>query len=167
MSGLPAAVRAATERWIEGVVIARSFCPFAAAPYAEDDVLLEALPGALDADLQAVYRRAAQMCDNALPETTLLLAPDAYASFESFLEFQSAAEALLDLEFPGRFVTASFHPAYTFAELDANSPVHRIHRAPYPTLQLLRQRSVAFAKTRHDVAAVLERNRERATELWG
>ena len=167
MTGLPADVRAATERWIEDVVIAQSFCPYAEVPYAEEDVLIELLPVPPEAALAVVYRRARQMSSRTLPETTLLTAPVGLEDFAAFVDFQTLAEELLEREFPGSFVTASFHPSYTFADVEADSPVHRIHRSPYPVLQLLRQASTAFAKTRHDAAALLARNRTRAEQLWG
>lgn len=166
MPALPDDVRAATDRWVSDVVITQDFCPFAAGPYAGGNVLLEALPSDREEALQTVFRRAAQMHEHRLPETTLLVAASGFDDFTDFITFESIAEALVEHAFAAHFVTASFHPRYTFAGLASDSPVHEIHRAPYPVLQLLRRRSVAFAKTQHNVDQVLERNRARAERLW-
>ena len=99
MTGLSQEVRAATERWVEETIIAYAFCPFAAAPWADGDVLLEALPPEREAALTTVYRRASQMRDRPLPETTLLTAPEGLSSLGAFLEFQAAAEELLEVDF--------------------------------------------------------------------
>ncbi len=154
-----------TRAWIEEVVIAHRLCPFAARPYDEDDVLLEILPLDRASALAAVYRRAAQMASAALPETTLLIGPAGLESLAAFGAFQETAERLLEESFPDVFVTASFHPRYTFAEVDPSDASHYVHRSPYPVLQLLRKGQVAFAKTRYDVAALLNRNSATAARL--
>ena len=126
---------------------------------------MELLPATEPEALEVVYRRACQMREQALPETTLLVAPEGLASFDDFLSFQQRVEDLFVDSFAGTYVTAGFHPDYTFAEYPPDSPVHEIHRSPYPILQLLRQSSVAFAKTSSNLTEVLRRNRGRAEDL--
>ncbi len=146
-------------------MIAQHLCPFAARPYADEDVLFEALPPDLAAALLAVYRRASQMSTAGVPATVLLIAASGLESFASFQDFQAAAETLLEEAFAGQFITASFHPAYTFAGHATRSSVHYLHRSPYPILQLLRQDQVAFAKTSVNLAALLGRNADVAESL--
>lgn len=132
-------VFASVERWVESVVIAEGFCPFAAAPFAADDVLLEALPSTRAEALAVVFKRAAQMSAHPLPATTLLVVVDAGFGFTEFLALLDDAEALLDEHHRGTFVTASFHPRFTFGNLASDHPSHDIHRSPFPIIQLLRQ----------------------------
>ena len=166
MPGLPPDVAADLAHWLEHVVIAERFCPFAARPYRDDEVYLEALPPARDRALAVVYARAAQMDQHPSPETTLLVdAAGALGDFPTFVAFQTLAEELLERHSPGAYVTAGFHPDYRFADLEPDEATHELHRSPYPVVQLLRRESVAFAKTHYDVPALLERNRRRAREL--
>ena len=119
-----------------------------------------------DRALTAVYKRATQMVQHASPETTLFIdAGHSLDPFSRFLTFQSMAEELLEQHFPKTYVTAGFHPDYRFADVDDGDVTHAIHQSPVPIVQLLRCDSVAFAKTHHDVGAILERNRVRAAEL--
>ena len=123
------------DAWIRGVVIGERFCPFAAEPYAEDDVLLEDLPGvAPAAALSTVARRAAQMASQPLPVTTLLVAEGGFASFEAFADFVAVAELALEEWHAGQFTVAWFHPDFRFGELPAEASAHYIHRSPYPIL---------------------------------
>ncbi len=155
----------ATRAWVERVVIAHSLCPFAVVPYEADDVLFETLPTDPTAALSAIYRRASQMASGDLPETTLLIVVEGLSSFGDFMAFQEAAESLLAERFGAQFVTATFHPAYTFADTAVGDERHFLHRSPYPVVQLLRQRQVAFAKTHGDIPALLSRNSEVAKQL--
>lgn len=146
-------------------MIGQQFCPFAAQPYEEEEVLLELVPQDQAEALGVVYKRAAQMAAASLPATSLMVSPDGLREFSVFLAFLEAAELLIEEAFPDRFVTASFHPDYTFAGLPADDAGHWVHRSPYAVLQLLRREQVAFAKKHVDIPGLLLRNSTVAAEL--
>lgn len=136
-----------TARWVERAVIGMGLCPFAGAVQRQGRVhyaisgaqdpraLLEDLAVELD-DLRAVSPRER--------ETTLVVIPDAMSEFVEFVLFLPAAEKLLrDRRLQDDFQIASFHPHYVFADLQAHDPANCSNRSPHPTLQLLRQASVA------------------------
>ena len=76
-------------------------------------------------------------------DTTLLILPDALASFLDFNDFLGQAEDLLDrLELDGVLQIASFHPRFQFAGTAVDDITNATNRAPYPTLHLLREASV-------------------------
>ena len=153
------------ERWLADVVIAQQFCPFAAKPFAEDDVLVEVVRQEPPQQLEALARRLLQMSVHELPETSLLVFPADYDTFAAFQDLVEQAEHLAEELAPGQFQIAAFHPAYQFAHLPAGDAAHYIHRAPFAIVQLLRCKSLAFAKTLHDREALLVRNAEHARNL--
>ena len=155
------------EAWLERVVIAEGFCPFAARPRADDEVYLEASGGSVDVVLEQLGRRCAQMRSNPSPATTLLtLTAVAFADFDRFLDLLPLAETVVE-EFGGSALTlASFHPRFRFGGLPPDDIAHYIHRAPWPTLHLLRAGTLARVAERHpDIAAIPKRNRARAEAL--
>ncbi len=155
----------AVDAWIRLVVIGQQFCPFAAIPYEQDDILLEDLPVDPVAGLQAVARRAEQMSSHELPETVLLVADAGHADFGDFVDFVGLAETLLEEHFPGLFTIATFHPDFQFGDMEPARATHWIHQSPAPILQLLRKKSLAFAKTQVDREALLQANEDRAAAL--
>ena len=51
--------------------------------------------------------------------------------------------AVEDLELDGVLQVASFHPNYQFADADPDDVENYSNRAPYPTLHLIREESLA------------------------
>lgn len=156
---------ALTRRWLEEVIIAKSFCPFARLPYEEEDVLLELLPLSAEGQIRAFAQRAQQMSENELPETALLISSLNQEDFELFLDFQDACQQLVDAHFPQEFVIASFHPLYRFADMPATDMRHFIHRSPLPIVQLLRNKSISAAKKTLNREELLARNAHLAASL--
>ena len=127
---------------------------------------LEHLPPTPEPALRALARRAGQMQAAELPATTLLVDDSGgYRDFSAFVALAEAAEGLLESHFGEVLTLAYFHPDFAFAGLPPTAPAHLIHRAPFPILQLLRRADTAFAKTRVDVDALLERNAAHAATL--
>lgn len=140
---------AATQRWLERAVIGLNLCPFAKAVHVKQQVrfvLCEAttadgLREALAAELQLLRDTPAEAID-----TTLLVHPhvlDAFLDYNDFLDEADALVAELGLE--GVLQVASFHPQYRFAGAAEDDIGNFTNRAPYPTLHLLREESVARA----------------------
>jgi hypothetical protein len=79
-------------------------------------------------------------------DTSILIAPNCLADFLEFNDFLSLAERLLrQLRLAQDIQIASFHPRYCFAQTDADDITNFTNRAPFPTLHLLRETSVARA----------------------
>ena len=151
-----------TERWLERVVVGLGLCPFAA-PVVEAgglEILVSDAHDAdtLTADLDDALRRMAETPAQAL-ETLLLVVEHLLADFADFNDFLDIADALLEARgLDGVIQVASFHPDYRFEGAD-DDPAHWTNRAPYPTLHLLREASVARAVAAHgDTAAIPARN---------
>ncbi|MFD0669107.1 DUF1415 domain-containing protein [Ramlibacter sp. MAHUQ-53] len=138
-----------TRRWLERAVIGLNLCPFAKGVHVKDQVhyavteatgwneLLEVLEREID-DLLA--HGIAQR------ETTLLMMPRAFPDFVEFAGFLGEADRLLQRrELEGTVQLANFHPHYQFAGTDADDITNFTNRAPYPTLHLLREDSIARA----------------------
>lgn len=152
-----------TERWLERVVVGLGLCPFAAPVVAAGglEILVSDArdPDTLTADLDDALRRVAATPAREL-ETLLLVVEHLLGDFDDFNAFLDVADALLEARsLDGVIQVASFHPAYVFEGAAADDPANRTNRAPYPTLHLLREASVARAVAEHgDTAAIPERN---------
>ena len=154
---------ARTRQWLETAVIGLNLCPFAKAVHVRGQVRYvlssatdeETLLAELLHELEALYD-----ADPDQVETTLLVHPHVLGDFldyNQFLELADAAVSELDLD--GEIQVASFHPDYRFAGTEAGDMGNFSNRAPYPTLHLLRESSVARAVAAFpDAARIYERN---------
>ncbi len=152
-----------TRRWLERAVIGLNLCPFAKSVHVKAQVhyavsaatgwndLLDDLARELD-DLLAH--------DAQDRETTLLMAPRALQDFIEFTGFLDEAQRLLDRQgLEGTIQMASFHPRFQFAGTEADDITNCTNRAPYPTLHLLREDSIARAvQAFPDAADIYETN---------
>ncbi len=138
-----------TQRWLERAVIGLNLCPFAKAVHVKGQIHYavsqarspEALLADLALEMKNLHAVDAEICD-----TTLLIAPGCLAEFLDFNVFLDQADQVLDdLGLTGVLQIASFHPHYEFADAPAGDLGHFTNRAPYPTLHLLREDSVARA----------------------
>jgi hypothetical protein len=139
----------ATRVWLERAVIGLNLCPFAKAVHVKGQVHIVVtdatewgdLLAALAQEVDALLARTASERD-----TTLLVAPDAMPDFVEFNGFMGEAERLLAQRgLQGVLQLAHFHPRFEFAGADPDDPAHFTNRAPYPTLHLLREDSIARA----------------------
>ena len=138
-----------TRSWVEQVVIGLKLCPFAPAPalkglirYVTSDV---DTPEALLEDLTIELQRLVAASPEEI-ETTLLIHPKVLGDFRDFNDFLEVADELLRmLKLEGEIQIASFHPDYQFAETESDDIGNATNRAPFPTLHLLREQSIARA----------------------
>jgi len=87
-----------------------------------------------------------------------------FLDYNQFLEIADAAVS--ELEMDGEIQVASFHPDYQFADSGPHDIENFSNRAPYPTLHLLRETSVAKAVAAFpDAASIYLRNIETLREL--
>lgn len=140
---------AATRLWLERAVIGLNLCPFAKAVVVKDQVrfvLSEATtPEALLEVLGEELLRLRGTPPSEL-DTTLIVHPQVLGDFLEYNDFLDEADDLIEaLELDGTLQVASFHPDYQFAGTAPDEIGNYTNRAPYPTLHLLREDSVARA----------------------
>ena len=158
-------VIAAMRQWIEKAVIGLNLCPFAKAVYVKNQVRYVVshaphLDGLLeDLDRELDFLAAA---DPEAVDTTLLIHPTLLPNFLDFNDFTQLAEAAVDEhELEGVIQLASFHPAFQFADTAPDDLGNYTNRAPFPTLHLLREASIARAVAAFPEAeTIYERNIE-------
>ena len=152
-----------TQRWLMQAVVGLNLCPFAKAVVTKNLVRYRVCLSAEPADVLNMLREELQHLsskDEALLDTTLLIAPHLLPDFFEFNAFLSDCdEVLLDLNLEGVLQIADFHPHYTFAGEDPQGMSHFTNRTPYPTLHLLRESSIDKAVAAYpDAALIYERN---------
>ncbi|MGY6553589.1 MAG: DUF1415 domain-containing protein [Wenzhouxiangella sp.] len=161
---------AATQRWLEKVVIGLNLCPFAGLPWRQGRVrfrLSEARTQQALAEDLAEALLALQAAGPAECETTLLIHPGVLGDFLDYNDFLDLADRLLeDLELDGILQIASFHPDYQFADSAADDPANCTNRSPYPMLHLLREASIeAVTAKLPNPDLIYERNIETLRQL--
>ncbi len=154
---------AATRLWLERIVIGLNLCPFAKAVYVKDQVRLvlsdattpEALVEQLAEELVLLRDTPAEQID-----TTLIVHPQVLTDFLDYNDFLDNADAAIEaLDLQGILQVASFHPDYQFEGVAADDASNYTNRAPFPTLHLLREDSVARAVDVYpDPDVIVERN---------
>jgi len=168
--GTPERIIAETKRWLERAVIGLNLCPFAKAVHVKQQVRYvvsdatteEALLADLLFELQALADG-----DPEQVETTLLIHPHVLNDFLDYNDFLDVADAAVsELDLDGVLQVASFHPDYQFADSQPDDIENYSNRAPYPTLHLLREESVAKAVAAFpDAAHIFDRNIETLRKL--
>jgi len=129
--------------WLETFVVGLNLCPFAkpvlfstalritVSKATEFDAMIKVFLAELDLIQQSSEQEIA---------TTLLVFPDALASFDDYLDFvESAEELLTDVGLDGVIQLASFHPLYQFAGEPSKAASHFTNRSPYPVIHFLRE----------------------------
>ena len=156
-------VIARTRRWLEVAVLGLNLCPFARLPYREQRIRFRVSQARertellldLESELDHLTQTAESLC-----ETSLLVCPQMLADFRDFNDFLGEAEDCLHrLDLVGVLQIASFHPDYQFADSAVDDIENCTNRAPFPTLHLLRESSVAAAVASvQDTDAIYRRN---------
>lgn len=160
-------VIAQTIAWIKSVVIGCNFCPFAAKAMMQKQIRYVVVEDATkEKTLETLLDEFHFLDETPETETTLLIFPDHYADFASYLALVSSAEKILSRQgYDGVYQVASFHPEYCFAGADADDPANYTNRSPYPMLHLIREESITNAlKHYKDPEGIPGRNVDYARE---
>jgi uncharacterized protein len=157
------AVIHATREWLERAVIGLSLCPFAKSVHVKGQIGYVVSRAETRAELLSDLRRelfALSQADPEVLDTVLLLSPYVLLDFLEYNAFLAVAERELERTgLSGTLQIASFHPDYEFGEHPAGDAAHLSNRSPYPTLDLLRESSVARAvEAFPDAAQIFEKN---------
>lgn len=161
---------AVTRRWLERAVIGLNLCPFAKGVHVKGQIRYVVSAAQAEDALLDDFERELRFLVEAAPEdadTTLLITPDVLTDFGDFTNFLDLAEVVLRTQgLVGILQVASFHPDYVFADAEADDIANHTNRAPYPTLHLLREASLARATAVFpDAADIYERNIETLRKL--
>ena len=148
-----------TVRWLERAVIGLNLCPFAKAVHVKQQIHYAVCQSDQASEALEHLRQELLALADASPEvrdTTLLMLPFGLEDFLDFNDFLADADrVLVDADLEGDIQLASFHPAYQFADAQADDVSNCTNRSPYPTLHLIREASIdravqAFAHA-HDI----------------
>ena len=135
--------------WLERAVIGLNLCPFAKAVHVKQQIHYAVSQARAAEQLLLDVRMQCQAlldCPPAERETTLLMAPWCLEDFLDFNDFLGQVDDLLDvMEWDGVLQVASFHPDFQFAGTRPDDVSNLTNQAPYPTLHLLREDSIARA----------------------
>ena len=168
--GMTARVLPDMQRWLQRAVIGLNLCPFAKAVQVKDQIHWVVSKATSRAPLLADLKRELldlASTDAQVRDTTLLVVPECLDEFLEFNDFLQAADRLLvKLRLDGILQIASFHPLYEFADAPPGDITHFTNRAPYPTLHLLRESSVARAVQAFPEAdRIFDKNRQMLRDL--
>jgi uncharacterized protein len=150
-----------TKKWINDVVIACNFCPFAAQVVKRKTVFYKVeMATETVTCLESLLREVTRLDDDGAIETTFLIFPNSFKTFDSYLDLVSVAEKLLKQKgYNGIYQLASFHPQYRFAGATDNDAANYTNRSVYPMLHLLRESSIDKALEHYDnPEAIPDRN---------
>jgi len=157
-----------TRKWLETVIIAHNFCPFAKRELIKRSIRFEVVKSHnIETCLEALILACEGLDENTDIETTLLIIPDGFADFEDYLDLVDVAERLLEARrYEGIYQLASFHPQYCFAEASSDDPANYTNRSPYPMLHLLREATIEQSiKNINDPEAIPLNNIQRARSI--
>lgn len=166
-----ARILADMQRWLERAVIGLNLCPFAKAVHVRGQVHWAVSHAASTPVLEQDLLReldALAAADPAERDTTLLVVSQGLEDFFEFNLFVADAERLLKRRgLTGALQMASFHPDFQFAHTPPQDPGNCTNRAPYPTLHLLREDSIARAVQAFPDAEMIYGNNIRTLERLG
>lgn len=160
-------VIAQTKKWLETVIIAHNYCPFAKREFDKGSIRYQIIHETeFNSLLESVVQECVWLDQNADTETTLIILPSNLNDFNAFLDCLVLAEDLLTAQgYEGIYQIASFHPDYYFQGSEMDDPANYTNRSPYPMFHLIREASVEKAIENHPNAdAIPERNVEHARE---
>lgn len=134
----------ASKAWIEQVVIAQNFCPFAKKEYDLGRVhFVLSETSEVEAGLETLIKECERLDENIDIETTLIIYSNLCADFEDFLGFIEMANQLMQMQgYEGVYQLASFHPDYCFEGEEKNDAANYTNRSPWPMLHLIREESL-------------------------
>jgi uncharacterized protein len=158
-----------TQKWIVDVVVGCNFCPFAAKEVKRGSIYYAVLGNATVENILNATVKILNLLDNDKGiETALLILPNTYEPFTTYLDMVDKVEMLLVKEdYEGVYQIASFHPQYVFAGSHALDASNYTNRSPYPMLHFLREESVSRAVDAHSNIDDIPINNIKFTEEKG
>jgi len=163
-------VRQRTLRWLEEAIIGLQFCPFAAPVFRDSRIHIAVTDvQTFDDAIRAVLTELDTLLSMTSTEraTTLVVLPQALASFDEYLDAIDLLDGLLDDSgVRGILQLASFHPHYCFANTPHDAIDNMTNRSPYPIVHILREDDVSDAVDQHpDTEQIPRRNIARLRQM--
>ena len=149
-------------------MIGLDLCPFASRPFQNNTIEYTVNPGdSTDQHLHQLAECFSRLDASADIETSLLIYPDAYQSFDDYLDLLELANHLLeDLDYAGTYQIASFHPDYRFEGNAEDDASNFSNRSPYPMLHLIRESGLEKAIANYpNVEQIPENNIKKLREI--
>lgn len=159
--------------WVANIIVKYNFCPFARKEVENNSIhyhvsnTLNIENAVLEMINQCIF-----LNENQDIETTLLILDQGFSDFNDFLDLVDLANALLIAQgFEGQYQIATFHPDYVFADSEESDAANYTNRAPFPTLHIIREASMAEAlKSYDDPDSIPENNiqltRRKGIDFW-
>ena len=134
----------ASQNWLNNIIVGLNLCPFAKKEVQRQTIRYQLChAGDLPAALQCLLDEVYLLDKEPQIETTLVIFPQAFSTFDDYLQLVDLATSLLDQSgYRGIYQLATFHPDYCFAGEAADDAANFTNRSPYPTLHLLRETSL-------------------------
>lgn len=152
-----------TKQWVNEIVVKLNLCPFAKYEVEKDSIRYVVFE---EGDIPKVLEFLMVECDkldaNKDIETSLLIFPQLFKSFDDYLDFVDMGTILLkESGYEGIYQLATFHPDYCFYGEDPSDNSNFTNRSPYPMLHLLRENSLEQAIDRFPlIESIPKRNIE-------
>jgi hypothetical protein len=162
------AISAHVLAWVDAVVIANDFCPFAQFVRTPNRIRIVVCPSAKDTDiLECVETELAYLDKHPECATTLIALPLGLNEFNTYLNLLYTAEQLLSISgYEGIYQLASFHPDYVFAGEAKDAASNYTNRSPYPLFHLLREEDISQALSSYpDAELIPQQNIAKAESL--
>ncbi|CCQ09504.1 conserved protein of unknown function [Pseudoalteromonas luteoviolacea B = ATCC 29581] len=159
----------AMQNWVSRVIVKYNFCPFARKEVETNTIHYEVCTASnIEDAVLAMIEGCIALDNHPERETTLLMFPNGFNDFDAFLDLVDLANALLAAQgYEGKYQIANFHPDYVFADSEGNDPANYTNRAPYPTLHLIREESMAAALEQYDDPESIPENNIRLARRKG
>lgn len=150
-----------TLNWVRTFIVAENICPFAQRELERESIRVEVVRSKkMEVALEELMVEVQWLDEHPETETTLLVFPTLFKSFDHYLDFVELAESILvDQGYEGIYQLATFHPDYCFEDAAADDASNYTNRSPYAMVHLLREESVEKAIEFYgDTAVIPERN---------
>ncbi|CAH9059269.1 hypothetical protein PSECIP111951_03899 [Pseudoalteromonas holothuriae] len=140
------------QNWVSSVIVKYNFCPFARQEV-EQNTIYYRVSTAINHDdaVMDMLDECTTLDNESNRETSLLIFENGFCDFGDFLDLVDLANAMLSVQgYEGKYQLANFHPDYVFADSDEQDAANYTNRAPFPTLHLIREQSMAQALQSYD-----------------
>lgn len=135
---------AETQHWVKDVVIGMNFCPFALKEFNRNTIRYVVHESdSQKSSVDCILSECQLLNNDESVETTLVIFPNGFSTFMSFLNLVNKAEnALVKNDYEGIYQLANFHPDYLFADSNEDDAANFTNRSIYPMVHILRESSL-------------------------
>ncbi|NNE28243.1 MAG: DUF1415 family protein [Saprospiraceae bacterium] len=157
-----------TDQWVKEVVIDLGLCPFAGKSILEKRLSTRVITSTVQEKIFEEFIEEIYSLENDPNlESSLITVPNAFSSFDSFLEAIAFSKELLSMSgFAVDYQVAFFHPQFVFEGVEENDPSNFTNRSPYPTFHPIKEKAMSRAIDSHaEIESVPLQNIEKTRNL--